>query len=191
MAQECTHQNQIRYVTPSAQGCEDCLKTGDMWVHLRICLTAATSAVAITRKINMPRSTTTLPITQSSNPSSRERIGAGVMWTRCRCDVRFQSQDFLRQLPLFAGLSEEDLGRLCAMAKTETLPAGEVLMEEGSLGDALYVILDGTFEITKRSHDARPLDRKSWPGRNVGRNLAAGTNAAQRNRARRHGLSRC
>ena len=61
------------------------------------------------------------------------------------------SQDFLRQLPLFAGLPEEDLDRLCDMAKTETLPAGEVLMEEGSLGDALYVILDGTFEITKRS----------------------------------------
>ena len=42
------------------------------------------------------------------------------------------SQDFLRQLPLFAGLSDEDLDRLCDMAETETLPAGEVLMEEGS-----------------------------------------------------------
>lgn len=23
---------------PSANGCEDCLKTGDSWVHLRVCL---------------------------------------------------------------------------------------------------------------------------------------------------------
>src|SRR5438876_934526 len=38
MAQQCTHLNQIRNVTPSAQGCEDCLKTGDTWVHLRLCL---------------------------------------------------------------------------------------------------------------------------------------------------------
>ncbi|HEY7022035.1 MAG TPA: UBP-type zinc finger domain-containing protein [Ktedonobacterales bacterium] len=34
----CTHLNAIRQVTPSAQGCEDCLKTGDSWVHLRLCL---------------------------------------------------------------------------------------------------------------------------------------------------------
>ncbi len=26
-------------VKPSAKGCEDCLRTGDEWVHLRLCLT--------------------------------------------------------------------------------------------------------------------------------------------------------
>lgn len=34
----CTHLDQIREVTPSANGCEECLKMGDRWVHLRICL---------------------------------------------------------------------------------------------------------------------------------------------------------
>ncbi len=34
----CTHLDQIQDVTPSAEGCEECLKTGDQWVHLRICL---------------------------------------------------------------------------------------------------------------------------------------------------------
>jgi uncharacterized UBP type Zn finger protein len=34
----CAHTSQIRDVKPSANGCEDCLKTGDSWVHLRICL---------------------------------------------------------------------------------------------------------------------------------------------------------
>ncbi len=38
-APKCTHLDQIQEVTPSAQGCEDCLKTGDRWVHLRICMT--------------------------------------------------------------------------------------------------------------------------------------------------------
>jgi uncharacterized UBP type Zn finger protein len=38
MASEvCTHLDQVRDVTPSARGCEDCLKTGDTWVHLRLC----------------------------------------------------------------------------------------------------------------------------------------------------------
>jgi uncharacterized UBP type Zn finger protein len=34
----CAHLDQIQNVSPSAQGCEECLQTGDSWVHLRICL---------------------------------------------------------------------------------------------------------------------------------------------------------
>jgi len=33
------HLKEIREVTPSAEGCEDCLKIGGDWVHLRLCLT--------------------------------------------------------------------------------------------------------------------------------------------------------
>jgi len=39
MVDTCTHQGEIRDVTPSALGCEECLQTGDTWVHLRICRT--------------------------------------------------------------------------------------------------------------------------------------------------------
>jgi uncharacterized UBP type Zn finger protein len=35
----CSHLDQIRPVTPSAPGCEDCLRIGGWWVHLRMCLT--------------------------------------------------------------------------------------------------------------------------------------------------------
>jgi hypothetical protein len=34
----CTHRDQIKDVTPSAEGCEDCLRDGGTWVHLRLCL---------------------------------------------------------------------------------------------------------------------------------------------------------
>ena len=34
----CTHLDEIHVVSPSAQGCEECLQMGDGWVHLRICL---------------------------------------------------------------------------------------------------------------------------------------------------------
>lgn len=34
----CEHFDLVQDVTPSAQGCEDCLAIGDTWVHLRICL---------------------------------------------------------------------------------------------------------------------------------------------------------
>ena len=35
----CAHLNTIREVTPSALGCEECLRSGDAWLHLRICRT--------------------------------------------------------------------------------------------------------------------------------------------------------
>jgi len=34
----CTHEDQVREVKPKSQGCEECLKMGDAWVHLRLCL---------------------------------------------------------------------------------------------------------------------------------------------------------
>jgi CPA2 family monovalent cation:H+ antiporter-2 len=34
----CGHLKQTRPVFPSADGCEDCLRSGDSWVHLRLCM---------------------------------------------------------------------------------------------------------------------------------------------------------
>lgn len=35
---ECSHLDQITVEVPDeVPGCEDCLKTGDRWVHLRVC----------------------------------------------------------------------------------------------------------------------------------------------------------
>jgi hypothetical protein len=40
MSDTCTHLDQIQ-ITPPADvaGCEDCLRIGSSWVHLRVCLT--------------------------------------------------------------------------------------------------------------------------------------------------------
>ena len=35
----CTHLDQIRDVEPRTAGCEECLKSGSSWVHLRMCRT--------------------------------------------------------------------------------------------------------------------------------------------------------
>ena len=34
----CTHLDQVLEANPSSPGCEECLRTGDHWVHLRLCL---------------------------------------------------------------------------------------------------------------------------------------------------------
>jgi monovalent cation:H+ antiporter-2, CPA2 family len=32
----CTHLDQVGPVVPLSRGCEDCLKIGDTWIHLRL-----------------------------------------------------------------------------------------------------------------------------------------------------------
>ncbi|MBI3734876.1 MAG: cyclic nucleotide-binding domain-containing protein [Chloroflexi bacterium] len=59
--------------------------------------------------------------------------------------------EFLRRLTLFSGLPQADLERLCGMSETIAVSPGEFLMKEGEVGDALYIIKDGEFEVTKRS----------------------------------------
>jgi uncharacterized UBP type Zn finger protein len=35
----CSHLNEATDVTPSGNGCVECLQTGGRWVHLRLCMT--------------------------------------------------------------------------------------------------------------------------------------------------------
>jgi len=35
---QCTHLNQIAVTSTDSHVCEECVKTGDTWVHLRMCL---------------------------------------------------------------------------------------------------------------------------------------------------------
>jgi uncharacterized UBP type Zn finger protein len=37
MSDTCKHLDQITPVQPHTRGCEECLKLGDSWVHLRLC----------------------------------------------------------------------------------------------------------------------------------------------------------
>ncbi|HKY14530.1 MAG TPA: UBP-type zinc finger domain-containing protein [Microthrixaceae bacterium] len=37
-AEACEHLGELGEVVPSADGCEDCLRIGGHWVHLRLCV---------------------------------------------------------------------------------------------------------------------------------------------------------
>ncbi len=64
--------------------------------------------------------------------------------------------DFLRRVPLFAGLPEEDLERLCRMMSEVSLAAGEMLFAEGDPGDRAYIIASGELEVIKAT-GGRPI----------------------------------
>jgi signal transduction histidine kinase len=57
----------------------------------------------------------------------------------------------LRDTPLFGGLDEEQLHRLVEMGEILDLAGGELLIREGDQADALYVVLSGEMDVTKRS----------------------------------------
>ncbi len=61
------------------------------------------------------------------------------------------NKEFLRRLQFFADLPEDDLDWLCEQVEEVELTAGEVLIEEGTPGDAAFIILDGELEVTKKS----------------------------------------
>jgi len=39
MPARCSHLSQIKVTTTSERVCQECVKLGDTWVHLRLCLT--------------------------------------------------------------------------------------------------------------------------------------------------------
>jgi signal transduction histidine kinase len=65
--------------------------------------------------------------------------------------MTMDSKEILRQLPLFAGLPEVDLDRLCQMSETLQVPAGAQIIQENTVGDAMFIVLSGEFEVTKRA----------------------------------------
>jgi uncharacterized UBP type Zn finger protein len=38
MSENCEHIKHAKKAKPHSKGCEECLKMGDSWVHLRLCL---------------------------------------------------------------------------------------------------------------------------------------------------------
>jgi signal transduction histidine kinase/predicted CoA-binding protein len=59
--------------------------------------------------------------------------------------------NFLKKVPLFADLPDEDLNRLCEVVMEETLAVGEFLFNEGEIGHKAYVIVSGEVDILKES----------------------------------------
>ena len=69
----CTHLDSIREITPSANGCEACLKTGDSWALLHACrqcghIGCRDSSININRHATRPYHATGHPVVESCDP---------------------------------------------------------------------------------------------------------------------------
>ena len=82
MSKTCTHVATIRDVTPSALGCEECLMTGDVWVHLRVCRTCGHVGCCDDSPNKHATKHFTPPAIRSSRATIRRKAGDGVMSTK-------------------------------------------------------------------------------------------------------------
>ena len=66
-------------------------------------------------------------------------------------------QAHLARVPIFAGLSSRQLGRLAGSSRRTTHHAGHEIAKEGEGALALHIILDGTAEVTVHGSPKREL----------------------------------
>jgi CRP-like cAMP-binding protein len=66
-----------------------------------------------------------------------------------------QTTDYLSQVPLFARLGRGELKKLASLCIPRSYPEGTLIIEEGSVGLGLFVIMAGRVEIFKGQGDGR------------------------------------
>src|SRR5256884_1653304 len=64
---------------------------------------------------------------------------------------------YLKQVPLFAGLADEDIRGLMALAKRRTFRSGEAIFHREDPGQVLYVIKEGKVKISLISPDGQEI----------------------------------
>ena len=67
------------------------------------------------------------------------------------------SAELFREVPLFAGLEDEDLASLISVASRRKYPKDGVIFFEHDVGDALFMILSGRVKVTILSDDGREI----------------------------------
>jgi hypothetical protein len=81
MISECTHLDSIKLTRPTKHVCEDCVKIGDTWVHLRMCPTCGHVGCCDSSK----KSTCEKAFHKTNDPRVRS-IEPGERWAWCYVD---------------------------------------------------------------------------------------------------------
>lgn len=72
--------------------------------------------------------------------------------------------DHLKKVPLFSGLSEDELDEVAGCATQLDYPAGKVLMTEGGSAHEMFVVVEGEVEVTRGGEHIADLGPGSFAG---------------------------
>ena len=84
MSETCAHVKDVKDVQSTARGCEECLKSGSSWVHLRMCQSCGHVGCcdsSINKHATKHFGATKHPIVRSLEP--------GEVWSWCYVDEQF------------------------------------------------------------------------------------------------------
>jgi uncharacterized UBP type Zn finger protein len=87
MATECTHLNQIKVRRTDEHVCEECVKMGDEWVHLRMCLVCGNVGCCDSSK----NKHATKHFHKTKHPVIRS-VESGESWVWCYVDEIFAGE---------------------------------------------------------------------------------------------------
>lgn len=65
---------------------------------------------------------------------------------------------FLTESPLFEGVTGEAISRLFALARAREYAAGEIVVQEGDHGDAVFLLYEGTVAVRARGRGGEDVD---------------------------------
>jgi CRP/FNR family cyclic AMP-dependent transcriptional regulator len=80
---------------------------------------------------------------------------------RFRTDAKIQ---LISRVPLLAGCSKRELGRIAARTDLVDFPQGETLMAEGASGAEFFVLVEGTARVSRRGRKLADLGPGDWVG---------------------------
>lgn len=78
--------------------------------------------------------------------------------------ARKSHHEHLRQVPLFANLNADELDAVGMTATELDYRAGHVLMREGARAHEMFVLIDGTVEVTKDGEHIADVDAGGFVG---------------------------
>jgi CRP-like cAMP-binding protein/GNAT superfamily N-acetyltransferase len=98
--------------------------------------------------LKMARLLTPLAVDTTQLTPQAKRIADTVLHLFKSRDVLPQIAHVAQAMPLFHGLNDEQIKRLASVCALSRFAAGEILFNEGSTSDRLYIVIDGTVDIT-------------------------------------------
>jgi CRP-like cAMP-binding protein len=72
--------------------------------------------------------------------------------------------DYLRKVPLFASLDEDELDAVDRTATNLTYEAGRILVYQGRLAHEMFVVMSGTLEVTRDGEHVADIEAGGFAG---------------------------
>lgn len=127
------------------------LKTDDYWLRAFAARAAAeldlTGCVPVLRRFRSD----VVPLVREAVDEALAEMDGGEKMQTLRTLSTLDRILLMREIPMFSRLAPEDLEKIAEVAVEQLFPAGTVICREGEAGDSLYVIVQGSVKVLKKT----------------------------------------